>query len=188
MGTFRDLTEHSLDGSIVYSGKLLEVHRDDVSLPDGTRGGREWINHPGAAAVLPFFDDESVLLVRQFRFPPRREFLEVPAGKLDRPGEDPAAVALRELEEETGWTATDLRHLVAAYPCIGYSNEVIHFYMASGLVPGRRSLSEGEFLEAVRLPFSDVVARVSDGRIDDMKTIAAVLLANLQLKRSNTDR
>lgn len=175
-----DLTERSLNSQNVYRGALLDAYRDTVSLPGGGKGTREWLDHPGAAAVVPFFDDGTILLVRQFRFPPRRVFLEVPAGKLDRPGESPDEVALRELEEETGWTAGEIHPLVPIYPCIGYSNEVIHLFVARGLRPGQQRLSEGELVEPVRIPFDEAVAMVVGGQIDDAKSVAAILLSNLE--------
>ena len=143
---------------------------------------REWIDHPGAAAVVPLFDDGSVLLVRQYRFPPRREFLEIPAGKLDRVGEPPVVVARRELEEETGYRCGELVSLGSIHPCIGYSNEIIHLFMARDLTAGTQDLSEGELVEPVRMPFDEAVQRVIDGRIDDAKTVSALLLASVRLK------
>lgn len=177
-----DLTEHSIDSTNVYRGALLDAYRDTVRLPGGGVGPREWIDHPGAAAVVPLFDDGRVLLVRQFRFPPRKEFLEVPAGKLDVKGESPVSVAHRELEEETGWTADRMVELGVIYPCIGYSNERIFLYVATGLRPGSQNLSDGELVEPIVMPFTDAVARVRDGTIDDAKTVSALLLARLWLQ------
>jgi ADP-ribose pyrophosphatase len=94
----KDLTEHFVAGELVYDGALLKVRRDEVRLPDGSAGAREYIHHPGAVAVVPLFDDGSVLLERQFRYPHRREFIEIPAGKLE-PGESPLETAKRELAE-----------------------------------------------------------------------------------------
>src|SRR5690606_34723839 len=119
---------------------------------------REWIDHPGASAVLPLFPDGTTVLVRQFRYPPRKTFLEVPAGKLDHDGEPPEAVAVRELEEETGWKPGTLHHLASCYPCIGYSNEVIHFYVAEDLERGQVQFGEGEFLESVTIPVREAIA------------------------------
>ena len=98
-----DLTETPLRSEPVYDGALLKAYRDKVELPDGKTSVREWIDHPGASAIVPIFEDGQTLLVRQFRYPPRRTFLEVPAGKLDTDEEPPEDVARRELEEETGW-------------------------------------------------------------------------------------
>jgi len=100
----KDLTEHFVAGGLVFDGKLLKVYSDTVRLPDGTQGFREYIRHPGAVAIVPLFDDRTVLLERQFRYPNRRVFVEIPAGKLDT-GEHILACARRELQEETGYSA-----------------------------------------------------------------------------------
>ncbi|GIV59931.1 NUDIX hydrolase [Rhodocaloribacter litoris] len=176
-----DLQEKPLSSTPVYDGVLLKVRRDEVRLPDGGTSVREWIDHPGAAAVVPLFPDGTTLLVRQFRYPPRRTFLEVPAGKLDVAGEDPATVARRELEEETGYRAGRLTALGALYPCIGYSNEVIHFFLAEDLTAGERDLSDGEFLEPVPVLLAEAVAQARRGELHDMKTVAALLLAEAHL-------
>ncbi|RMH53244.1 MAG: NUDIX hydrolase [Bacteroidetes bacterium] len=178
----RPLTETPLTSTRLLDGKLLQVYRDEVQVPDGSTSIREWIDHPGASAVVPLFDDGTTLLVRQFRYPARREFLEVPAGKLDAPGEDPVTVAMRELEEETGWKAQHLTSLASLYPCIGYSNEVIHFFLAEAMDRGRQDLGDGEFLEPVRMPFRDAVARARRGELADMKTVTALLLAEAHLE------
>ncbi|GIV58349.1 MAG: NUDIX hydrolase [Rhodothermaceae bacterium] len=174
--------ETPITSTPVYDGVLLHVRRDEVRLPDGGISVREWIDHPGAAAVVPLFPDGTILLVRQFRYPPRRVFLEVPAGKLDVAGEAPADVARRELKEETGYQAGRLTSLGALYPCIGYSNEVIHFFLAEDLVPGPRALGEGEFLEPVTMPLVEAVARARRGDLLDMKTCTALLLAEAHLR------
>lgn len=177
--------EQTLQSEQVFNGRLLQVYRDKVALPDGRHSVREWISHPGASAIVPIFPDGTTLLVRQFRYPPRRFFLEVPAGKLDRPGEDPEAVARRELEEETGWRAHTLIHLASLYPCIGYSNEIIHFYLAQNLEPSRQQLAEGEWLDVVRIPLAEAFQQARRGEIADMKSTAALLLAEVFLQKNS---
>jgi len=159
-----DLTEVSISTEQLLDGHLLKVHRDRVRLPDGRESIREWVDHPGAAAVVPLPGDGTVVMVRQYRFPSRRVFLEIPAGKLD-------------LEEETGWKAGRMEHLGSLSNCIGYSNEVIHLYLARDLVAGHASLAEGEHLEIVRMPFDEALALVRSGRVEDMKTVSALMLA-----------
>jgi ADP-ribose pyrophosphatase len=176
-----DLTEEPLSSEQLVDGVLLKAYRDEVRLPDGETSVREWIDHPGASAIVPIFEDGSTLLVRQFRYPPRRTFLEVPAGKLDAPDEDPEDVAARELEEETGWVAGRFEHLASTYPCIGYSNEVIHFYTAHDLTRGRKDLADGEFVEGVAMDFDEAVARARSGELKDMKTVTALLYADAHL-------
>lgn len=172
-----DLTETSIESEQLLDGRLLKVHRDRVRLPDGSESIREWIDHPGASAVVPLLDDGDVVLVRQYRFPSRRVFLEIPAGKLDPEDTDPAVAGRRELEEETGWRAGRMDLLGSLSNCIGYSNEVIHLYLARDLTPGRPALAEGEHLEVIRMPFAEIVEMARSGRVEDMKTVSAVLLA-----------
>jgi ADP-ribose pyrophosphatase len=172
-----DLTETPLRRERVYDGVLLKVNRDTVSGPRGDASVREWIEHPGAAAVVPLFDDGSTLLVRQFRYPPRREFLEVPAGKIDRAGEPPEELARRELEEETGHTAARLSPLGVTYPCIGYSDEVIHLFLAEGLSEARGAHEPDDVVEPVRLPLAEAVRRARAGELLDAKTTVALLRA-----------
>ncbi|WP_022835461.1 NUDIX domain-containing protein [Salisaeta longa] len=179
-----ELTEAPLTSESVYDGALLHAYRDTARLPDGSTGVREWIDHPGAAAIVPLLDTGETVLIRQFRYPPRRTFLEVPAGKMDRPDEDPATVAARELSEETGYTAARFTALGAIYPCIGYSNEVIHFFLAEGLEAGTQDLAEGEFVEVERLDFAAAVERARTGQLRDMKTVTALTLAAAHLENS----
>ncbi len=172
-----DLTETQLSSEQLVDGVLLKAFRDEVRLPDEQTSIREWIDHPGASAIVPMFEDGRTLLVRQFRYPPRRTFLEVPAGKLDEPGEDPEDVARRELEEETGVRAGRFEHVGAAYPCIGYSSECIHVFTAHDLERGTQALAEGEFVEVVEMDFHEALRQVRHGDLKDMKTITALVYA-----------
>lgn len=181
-----DLTETSLSSEQLLDGVLLKAFRDEVHLPNGDTSVREWVEHPGAAAIVPIFEDGRTLLVRQFRFPPRRTFLEVPAGKLDRPNEEPAAVAARELEEETGWRAERFEPIGMAYPCIGYSNEEIHVFAAHDLERGEQDLAEGEFVEVVQMDLEEAIARARTGEMKDMKTITALVYAAAYVNDSTT--
>jgi ADP-ribose pyrophosphatase len=170
----KDLTEHGLSSEQVYDGALLKVYRDRVRLPDGREAAREYIRHPGAVAVVPLFDDGRVLLERQFRYPNRREFIEIPAGKLE-PGEPHLETAKRELLEETGYSAAEWTRLGAIHVSIAYSDESIELFVARKLTLSERSLDDGEFLEVFSLPFAEAVAMVREGRITDAKTVAALL-------------
>jgi len=168
------VTEEFLEGELVFSGRLLKVHRDRVRLPDGSEGVREYIRHPGAVAIVALFDDGRVLLERQYRYPLRREFIEIPAGKLE-PGENHLETARRELLEETGYVAAEWRRLGLIHNAIGYSDEGIEIWLARGLELREPQLAEGEFLEAFTLPLAEAQAMARDGRITDVKTIAGLL-------------
>jgi len=169
-----DLTEHRVSGELVYDGTLLKVHRDVVKLPDGSAGTREYIRHPGAVAVLPLFDDGRILLERQFRYPHRREFIELPAGKLE-PGEPHLETAKRELLEETGYTARDWKRLGVIHTAIAYTDEAIELFLAEKLSQAVRKLDAGEFLETLIVPFAEPMQMIRDGRITDAKTVTGLL-------------
>ena len=168
------MTEEFLEGELVFSGRLLKVHRDRVRLPDGSEGVREYIRHPGAVAIVALFDDGRVLLERQYRYPLRREFIEIPAGKLE-PGENHLETARRELLEETGYVAAEWRRLGLIHNAIGYSDEGIEIWVARGLELRQQALAEGEFLEVFTVPLAEAQAMARDGRITDVKTIAGLL-------------
>jgi len=170
----KDLTEHFVAGSLVLDGNLLKVHRDTVRLPDGSHGEREYIRHPGAVAIVALFDDGKLLLERQFRYPNRREFIEIPAGKLE-PGEPPLATAKRELLEETGYVAADWARIGVMHTAIGYTDEAIELFLARKLKKETAKLDAGEFLETFLLSLDEAVAMVQDGRITDAKTMVGVL-------------
>lgn len=175
----KDLSEKYLEGEEVFSGRLLKVHRDRVRLPDGSEGVREYIRHPGAVAIVALFEDGRVLLERQHRYAHRRDFIEIPAGKLD-PGEAHLDTAKRELLEETGYVAAEWRRLGIIHNAIGYSDEGIELWLARGLELRAQQLEPGEFLEVFTLPLAQARAMVRDGRITDAKTVAGLLQAALQ--------
>lgn len=168
------MTEEFLDGELVFSGRLLEVHRDRVRLPDGSEGVREYIRHPGAVVILALLDDGRVVLERQFRYPHGRVFIELPAGKRD-PGETPEATGRRELLEETGYVAAEWRRLGVIHNAIGYSDEGIELWLARGLELRAPKLEAGEFLEVFALPLAEALEMVRDGRITDAKTVVGLL-------------
>jgi ADP-ribose pyrophosphatase len=164
------LKETRIDGELAYDGSFLKVRRDRVRLPDGAETQREFICHPGAVVILPLFDDGSVLLERQFRYPLGRVFIEYPAGKIDQ-GEDPLACAKRELQEETGYTASDWRFLCTIHNAIAYSDEHLDLYLARGLTAGEAKLDDGEFLETFRASVPEMLEMVRNGQVTDVKTV-----------------
>jgi ADP-ribose pyrophosphatase len=169
-----DFTETFLEGEVVFQGRLLRVHRDRVRLPDGGETMREYIRHPGAVAIVALFEDGRVLLERQFRYALGREFIEIPAGKLE-PGEEHLATAKRELLEETGYVAAEWRRLGLIHNAIGYSDEGIELWLAKGLEHRGQKLEPGEFLEVITMPLAEALAMVRGGRITDVKTVAGLL-------------
>jgi ADP-ribose pyrophosphatase len=170
----KDLSEHFVSGEEVFSGKLLRVRRDLVRLPDGGQSVREYVRHPGAVVMVALFDDGRVLLERQFRYPHGREFIELPAGKLE-PGEPHLETAKRELLEETGYVAAEWRRLGVIHTSIGYTDEAIEMFLARGLEKRAAKLDAGEFLEVFTLPFEQALAMVRDGRITDAKSVCGLL-------------
>ena len=176
-----------LDSEQLLDGLMLKVFRDKVRQSDGTETEREWIDHPGAAAVVPLFEDGKTLLVRQYRYAVGKTFLEVPAGKLDHEDEAPEEVAARELEEETGWTAGSFTHLASLHPTIGYSNEIIHYFIAEDLSRGTFDPESGEQLEPFTMPFQEVVERALQGEISDMKSFVGLLLAWHHIKERKNE-
>jgi ADP-ribose pyrophosphatase len=173
-GSERDFTETQLATKRVYDGRLLQVFEDEVRCPDGKTARREYIRHPGAVIMMPLLDDDTVLLERQFRYPHRRHFYELPAGKIEH-GEDPLVTARRELVEECGYEAANWEHLATLHPCIGYSDERIEMYLATGLTHVGHAHDEGEFLEVIPLRVSEAVHWIASGRITEVKAIIGLL-------------
>ena len=175
-----DLIEKKISSEKIFDGRILHVRRDTVRLPNGEEASREVVDHPGGVCILALDDQNRVLLVSQFRYPYEKVLREIPAGKLEY-GEDPREAAIRELEEETGAVAGDFRSLGELYPSPGYCGEIIRMYLAQDLRFGETDLDEDEFLTLERIPFSQLVQEVMDGKIKDAKTIAAALKAKTLL-------
>lgn len=174
---FDQLAEKKVDSSQVFDGVLLKVYRDNVSLPDGNPSVREVIRLYGAVGILPVTKDGKVVVERQFRYPVNDITIEIPAGKLDGPEEDPLAAAKRELLEETGITARQWIPMGFYYPSPAYTDEKILLYMAKDLHFGEQQLDEGEFLNVDFVPIQDLVDMVMAGQIIDGKTQLAILKA-----------
>jgi len=169
------LKEMPLASEQMYDGHLLKVYHDTVTLPDGKSAGREYIRHVGAVCIVALTEDRRVLMERQWRYPMAEEVWEIPAGKLDGKEEDPLLAARRELREETGAIAAEMRYLGPYYPTPAYSDEVIHMYLATGLTFGRTSRDEDEFMTVETVPLEELVTAICEGRVPDGKTQVAVL-------------
>ena len=174
----KDLREERLRGEVLFQGRILRLEKDVVRLPNGQESTREIVRHPGAVAVVAMRGDE-LLVVRQFRYATGRELLEIPAGKLDS-GEDPQACAQRELREETGYRG-HLTPLGSYYMTPGYTDEVIHFFLATDLVFDPLQQDEDEFLEVEYIPWSQAVEMASTGGFQDGKTSLGIMLAHRRL-------
>lgn len=172
-----DFTETALSSKTVYRGKLLHVLEDEVRLPDGGTARREYIRHPGAAAMVPLLDPETVVLVRQYRYPLGRHFYEIPAGKID-PGEAPLRTAQRELREECGYEAGEWQRLGRIHPCIGYSDERIEIYLARQMAHVGHAPDDGEFIEVATVSLAEALRWIANGSITDPKTVIGLLWAD----------
>ncbi|MGN0817851.1 MAG: NUDIX domain-containing protein [Candidatus Coproplasma sp.] len=164
--------EKKIRSTRIYDGKILALDVDEVELPDGKPAKRECVRHSGGAAAL-FIKDGRIALVKQFRYLYGKEIYEIPAGKLNQ-GEDPKVSALRELEEETGYRASDARLFAVIYPTPGYTDEIIHVYFVEDAEYVGNRLDEGEFLNCYFIDIKEVEKMIDGGEITDSKTIVAV--------------
>jgi len=168
------LVEERIASEQVYRGRLLDVRRDTVRLPDGHTATREYIVHPGAVLVVPRLADGRLVVVRQFRYANNAVFLEFPAGKLDH-GESTLATAQRELREEAGYTAATWIRLGLVHTVVAYSTEAIELFLAEDLMhAGGQALDHGEFVDVETMSYAEVIAAAERGEITDVKTVAAL--------------
>ncbi|MCH5320141.1 MAG: HAD-IA family hydrolase [Eubacterium sp.] len=158
----------------IFSGKIINVHVDNVTLVDGTEAVREVVDHPGGVAVVGLTDNNEIIMVRQFRYPYKETIYEIPAGKLEK-GEDPKEAGIREFKEECGATAESFEWLGEIYPTPGYCGEIIRLFYAKGLTFGDQDLDDDEYLDVIKMPFSECVSKIMNGEIKDAKTIIGVL-------------
>jgi ADP-ribose pyrophosphatase len=166
----------------LYTGRIVNLDADTVRFPDGSTGELELVRHSGAAAVLPVLSDPAgpdpqIVLVRQYRYAAGGWLYEVPAGRPHHPGEPWEACARRELLEEAGLAAGELRHLTTIWTTPGFTDEQIHLYAALNLTEGQTSYDHDEFIERVAMPVSEALRMVKDGEITDAKTICTLLYA-----------
>ncbi|MGN0526003.1 MAG: NUDIX domain-containing protein [Acutalibacteraceae bacterium] len=177
-----NLEEKQLNSEEIFNGVAIHLFKDEILLPDGSKSVREVIRHPGAVCVLPVTEDGEVIFVNQFRYAFNKVTLEVPAGKLET-GEEPVSAALRELSEETGFTAKNIIHLGDMYTTPALIDEVIHMYIATDLSEGEQHLDEGEFINVIKMPMSEAVEMVMNNEIKDSKTQTVLLKAEKYLER-----
>jgi ADP-ribose pyrophosphatase len=175
-----NLTEKLFKQNLIHKGKAVDFYCDEVVLPNQKHSTREYLGHPGAAAVLPFVDAENILLVKQYRYPVDQITLELPAGKMEK-GEDPLEAVKRELKEETGYSAQKFVKLLAFYPSTAFSNELLHVWKAYDLTKGEQNPDEDEFVANEIMPFEKALEFIKSGKIIDSKTIIALLYCKAAL-------
>ena len=176
----KGLVEKLIRKNKIYTGIAVDFCVDDVELPDGARATREYLDHPGAVGVVPLLPGGRVVLVRQYRHPVGEVTLELPAGKFDRGSKESVLeCARRELREETGYTAKSLTPLIQYWPTCAFANELLHMFIAEGLVPGECDPDEDEFIETVELPLEEAFDLVRAGKIKDSKTIIGLFTTAL---------
>ena len=177
----KNMEEKTSSSAIVFQGKLLDVRRDIVVLPNGANGIREWIKHPGAVCCIPILPNGKIALIRQYRYSVRKMMIELPAGKLDK-NEAPEDCAIRELEEEIGYKANKLTFLTNIHPAIGFANEKMWLYFAEDLEKTNQKLDSDEFLEIIPTKLEDALEMVWNGSITDVKTIIGLIWTDKVLK------
>ena len=168
--------EKTMKSEKVYKGKIVNLRIDTVELPDKKYSKREIVEHPGSAGIIPLTDDDSIILVKQFRKPVEKSLLEIPAGKIEI-NEEPRQTALRELDEETGYTSNKLEYLFEFYTSPGFSNEKMYLFLATELSEGEAKPENDEYIETVKIKVEDLVDMVNKGEINDSKTIISIFYA-----------
>lgn len=170
----------TISAETIYDGPIFDVRRDRVR-EDSTEYERDVIVHPGSAVIIPLFDDGTVALVRQYRHPAGKYLLEIPAGSLDSPDEDPLEGAKRELEEEIGFRAGKVTKLAEFYVSPGFLTEKMHVFVATDMVETQQNLDHDEFVEVIRIPLETAVKMARSGEIEDAKTIIGLTFLNSKL-------
>ncbi len=166
----------------LYNGKIFNVALEKVTLPNGVIKDREVVRHPGASAMVPVLDDGDVVLVKQYRHAVNNYLWEIPAGTLE-PDEDPVACAQRELVEETGYEATNFDKLTEILPAPGYTDEHIHIFLVTGLNAVEQRLEDDEILTAQPTPLNKAIEMITQGAIQDAKTIVGLLLTSMKKRK-----
>lgn len=170
----KKLDETYIRGGAVFDGALLHVRKDMVRLPDGREAGREYIRHPGAVAIVPVLDDGRIVLVKQCRYPLNTVMWEIPAGKLDHgPDEDLLDCAKRELSEETGYEANEWEYKFPIATTPGFSDEIIHLFVARGLTKHQQHTDEDEFIDIKAFTMAEIKSMICKGEFFDSKSICA---------------
>lgn len=166
--------EKTMKSERIYEGRIINLRVDTVELPNKKYSKREIVEHPGAVGIIAITKDDEVILVKQYRKPIEDTLLEIPAGKLE-PKENPQECAIRELEEETGFATDNVEKILEFYTTPGFSNEVMHIYIAKDLKEGTVNLDDDENIQIIKLPIDEVLYKIKTGEIKDAKTIIGIL-------------
>ena len=172
--------EKTINSELIYEGTIINLRKDKVTVQNGT-AYREIIEHNGGAVLAAVTEDHKMIMVKQYRKPANRVMLEVPAGKID-PGEKPEVTAARELKEETGYTAKNIKYMTCFYPSVGYSEEKLYLYLCTDLIPGETCFDENEAIEIEEIEIEKLCMMIAEGKINDGKTIVAILMVNEAIK------
>ncbi|SDY49018.1 ADP-ribose pyrophosphatase [Proteiniborus ethanoligenes] len=173
--------EKTMKSEKIYEGKILTVKVDTVELPDKKYSKREIVELSGAVAIVPITDNGDIIFVKQFRKATESVILEIPAGKLEI-NEEPLDCALRELKEETGYSAENMEYLFKYYTSPGFTNEVMHLFLATGIIYGEATPEDDEYIDVVRININEALEMIKNGEIKDGKTIIGILMAYEKLK------
>ena len=158
-----------------YKGRIIEVYKDTIEVPNGNITCWDTVHHKGAAAVIPVMEDGRIIMVRQYRGPLDKEILEIPAGGLNHEGESGLSCASRELEEETGYRSEDIKHLITIYTTVGFCDEKIEIFIANNLIESKQNLDENEFVSLEYYSLEELKKKIFAGEIEDSKTVSAIL-------------
>lgn len=177
--------EKTIETDLKYTGKIITLQVDEVELPNGKKGKREIVKHPGAVAVMAITNDKKIILVEQYRKALERSIIEIPAGKIEQ-GELPEKTALRELEEETGYTTNKLQYVQTFATSPGFADEIIHLYFAENIekMTEKAALDEDEFVELMHVSIEEMESLIVNNRIYDAKTAFAFLWLKDYLKQA----
>jgi len=176
------IEEKTIHSEMIFQGKMINLRVDTVQLPDEKVATREIIEHPGAVAIIPITSDNKIIMVRQYRKPVEDFLLEIPAGKLEY-NEKTELCARRELEEETGYSAERMEYLFSFYSTPGFSNEIMHLFIAQKLIQGETKPDEDEYLSIECYSLNELLEMIFNGRIKDSKTIIGILAAKEHLTK-----
>ena len=175
--------EKTISSQMIYEGAILNLRKDTVEVVGNKISAREIVEHNGGVAIAAITSDNKMVMVKQFRKAANKAILEAPAGKLEK-GEDPVSAAVRELKEETGYTASNIKLLTKFYASVGYSEEIIYVYLCTGLVSGETQFDDNEAIDIIEYDLNDLYEMTLNGAIEDSKTIIAILMAKIQLQKS----